>query len=69
VALPPPPCADVPCCLPDDSGPECEDRTAAQCAALGGVDRGVGTCAPDTCAGVTFAGSTGGGSDDHGGRR
>ena len=37
---------DVVCCLPDDSGPECEDRTAAQCAAEGGVNLGAGSCLP-----------------------
>ena len=40
---------DVRCCLPDDSGPECEDRTAAECAALGGVDLGPGSCLPNPC--------------------
>jgi hypothetical protein len=41
----------VRCCLPDDSGPECEDRTAAECAAAGGVDLGAGSCLPNPCAG------------------
>jgi hypothetical protein len=40
---------DVRCCLPDDSGPECEDRTAAECAAAGGVDMGPGSCLPNPC--------------------
>jgi len=40
---------DVRCCLPDDSGPECEDRTAAECAAEGGIDMGPGSCLPDPC--------------------
>jgi hypothetical protein len=40
---------DVRCCLPDDSGPECEDRTAAECAAAGGVDLGPGSCLPNPC--------------------
>jgi hypothetical protein len=44
---------DVRCCLPDDSGPECEDRTAAECAAEGGVDLGPGSCLPNPCAGTT----------------
>jgi hypothetical protein len=42
---------DVRCCLPDDSGPECEDRTAAECTAEGGVNMGPGSCLPDPCAG------------------
>ena len=41
---------DVRCCLPDDSGVECEDRTAAECAAAGGVDLGPGSCLPNPCA-------------------
>lgn len=41
------------CCLPDDSGPECEDRTAAECAAAGGVDLGPGSCLPNPCSGET----------------
>jgi hypothetical protein len=40
---------DVRCCIPDDSGPECEDRTAAECAAAGGVDMGPGSCLPNPC--------------------
>ena len=28
---------DVVCCIPDDSGPECEDRTADECTAQGGT--------------------------------
>src|SRR5262245_27065477 len=43
---------DVRCCLPDDSGPECEDRTAAECAAAGGIDLGPGSCLPNPCAGA-----------------
>ena len=39
------------CCLPDDSGTECEDRTAAECVAEGGIDLGPGSCLPDPCAG------------------
>lgn len=44
---------DVRCCLPDDSGTECEDRTPAECAAQGGVDLGPGSCLPDPCGGAT----------------
>ena len=40
---------DVRCCVPDDSGPECEDRTVAECAAQGGVDLGPGSCLPNPC--------------------
>ncbi len=43
----------VRCCLPDDSGPECEDRTAAECSAQGGVDLGPGSCLPNPCSGPT----------------
>ena len=55
-------CADVPapnpdvmCCLTDPlhGESECEDRTASQCAAEGGVNKGVGVCAVDTCADVS----------------
>lgn len=42
---------DIRCCLPDDSGTECEDRTSAECAAQGGVDMGPGSCVPNPCAG------------------
>lgn len=40
---------DVRCCVPDDAGMECEDRTAAECAAEGGVNLGFGSCLPDPC--------------------
>ena len=40
---------DIRCCLPDDSGPHCEDRTAAQCAAQGGLNIVPGACAPNPC--------------------
>lgn len=43
---------DVRCCLPDgggDGAPECEDRTAAECSAEGGVDLGPGSCLPNPC--------------------
>ena len=42
----------VRCCVPDDSGTECEDRTAAECVAEGGIDLGAGSCVPNPCAGV-----------------
>lgn len=44
---------DVICCLPDDSGPECEDRTPEECVAQGGVVSTATSCLPDPCAGVT----------------
>jgi hypothetical protein len=49
-----PPNPDILCCVqPPLSGEfECEDRTASQCAAEGGVDKGPGVCALDTCADV-----------------
>jgi hypothetical protein len=39
--------------LPHLGEDECEDRSASACAAEGGVDKGVGVCAPDTCADVS----------------
>ena len=45
---------DVVCCIPDDSGPECEDRTADACAAQGGTAvAGATSCLPNPCAGAT----------------
>lgn len=47
-STPPPAGSDIRCCVPDGGGDgpaECEDRTPAQCAALGGVIIGAGTCA------------------------
>jgi hypothetical protein len=45
---------DVVCCLSDDSGPECEDRTPAECAAQGGaVVAGATSCLPNPCAGAS----------------
>ena len=44
---------DVRCCVPDDSGTECEDRTVAECAAQGGVNIGAGSCAPNPCGTAT----------------
>jgi hypothetical protein len=42
--------SDVRCCLPDDSGTECEDRTPQECVAQGGTDLGPGSCVPNPCA-------------------
>ena len=45
--------ADVVCCIPDDSGPECEDRTAAECESQGGtVVAGATSCLPNPCDGA-----------------
>ncbi len=41
---------DIRCCFSDDSGPDCEDRTPAECAAEGGTDLGPGSCLPNPCA-------------------
>jgi hypothetical protein len=43
---------DIICCIPDDRGPECEDRTAAECAAEGGVATTATSCLPNPCAGT-----------------
>jgi hypothetical protein len=46
--------SDIVCCIPDDSGPECEDRTTDECAAQGGtVVAGATSCLPNPCAGAT----------------
>lgn len=42
----------VGCCVPDDGGEECEDRTPDACAAEGGTLTATGGCLPDPCAGV-----------------
>jgi hypothetical protein len=44
--------ADIVCCIPDDSGPECEDRTPAECAAEGGTATTATSCLPNPCAGT-----------------
>jgi hypothetical protein len=41
--------SDVACCIPDDSGSECEDRTAAECVAQGGTVTGATSCLPNPC--------------------
>lgn len=40
---------DVICCIPDDSGPECEDRTPAECATAGGTATTATSCLADPC--------------------
>jgi hypothetical protein len=44
---------DVACCLPDDDGAECEDRTPAECVAAGGSPSGALSCLPNPCAGAS----------------
>lgn len=43
---------EVACCLPDDGGQECEDRTADECAAQGGVVAAAASCLPNPCDGA-----------------
>lgn len=44
---------DVVCCVPDDGGTECEDRTADECVAEGGtVMAGATSCLPNPCVGA-----------------
>jgi hypothetical protein len=43
---------DIICCIPDDRGPECEDRTAAECTAAGGAATTATSCLPNPCAGT-----------------
>lgn len=43
---------EVACCLPDDDGQECEDRTADECTAQGGVVAAAASCLPNPCAGA-----------------
>lgn len=42
----------VACCLPDDGGQECEDRTAGECAAQGGIVAAAASCLPNPCDGA-----------------
>jgi hypothetical protein len=37
------------CCVPDDRGDECEDRTADECAAQGGTVAAATSCLPNPC--------------------
>lgn len=39
----------IACCIPEDSGAECEDRTEAECLAEGGTVTTSNTCLPDPC--------------------
>lgn len=45
----PEPDDDIRCCVSDDGGPKCEDRTPYECAARGGVNLGAGSCNPNPC--------------------
>ncbi|HEY2775509.1 MAG TPA: hypothetical protein VGK20_15820 [Candidatus Binatia bacterium] len=40
---------EIVCCVPDDSGTECEDRTADECGAEGGTVSTATTCLPNPC--------------------
>ena len=40
---------DIACCVPDDGGTECEDRTPAECEAEGGIATQAGSCLPNPC--------------------
>jgi len=40
---------DLTCCIPDDQGAECEDRTQAECDAAGGTVVTASSCLPDPC--------------------
>jgi hypothetical protein len=51
-----PPAGDVVCCVPDDGGTECEDRTASECAARGGTVSDATSCLPNPCAGAPSPG-------------
>jgi len=46
----------IACCIPDDSGAECEDRTEADCAAQGGTVTTSNTCLPNPCTDVPVPG-------------
>lgn len=39
----------IACCIPHDSGDECEDRSADECADLGGTVSSAPSCLPDPC--------------------
>jgi hypothetical protein len=48
--------ARVTCCVPDDAGSECEDRTTDECAAQGGTVMAAASCLPDPCGSTPPAG-------------
>ncbi len=41
---------DIVCCIPDDGGAECEDRTPDECTAAGGTASTATSCLPNPCA-------------------
>jgi hypothetical protein len=43
---------EIACCIPDDDGSECEDRTAAECEAAGGTITESSSCLPNPCPGA-----------------
>src|SRR5262245_3575774 len=43
---------DVICCIPDNDGVECEDRTLDECNVAGGTVSTATSCLPNPCAGV-----------------
>jgi len=43
---------DLTCCIPDDNGAQCEDRTQAECDAAGGTVVTASSCLPDPCGGT-----------------
>lgn len=43
---------EIICCEPDDSGPECEDRSEAECLARGGTVTTATSCLPNPCSDV-----------------
>lgn len=43
---------NVVCCVPDDSGADCEDRTPAECTAQGGTSSTATSCLPNPCVGT-----------------
>jgi hypothetical protein len=45
-----PPTDAVVCCVPDDQGSECEDRTTDECTAQGGTVSTATSCLPNPCA-------------------
>jgi len=47
---------DVLCCIPDDSGSECEDRTPEACVAQGGTVSAATSCLPNPCDSSTLPG-------------
>lgn len=54
----------VGCCVPDDGGSECEDRTPERCTAEGGTPTATGSCLPDPCGGIGDVNGDGEDDDD-----